>query len=96
MLIANRQGGKSRSIVYFKFPKDIAQVSSDGSCSETELPPDHFVWQSRGYQPSNLALAFCKHGERLLGLVRCGGRVSERGRLYGQSPSGRDLPQVVD
>jgi hypothetical protein len=69
-------------------------VNFDGSCAELELPPNLFVWQSCGYQLSDLAFAICKHRERFLGGVRRGADFS--GPERHQSLSSRDLPQVVD
>src|SRR5262252_5601853 len=78
-----------------KLRKNVVQVNFDGSCGKIELPPHLFVWQSCGYQLSNLAFAFCKYRERFLGGVRCGAGFSGPGRPYRQSSPERDLPQVV-
>jgi hypothetical protein len=96
VLIGNGQRRECDSVVDCKLRKNVVQVNFDRSCGEIEPAPHLFIWQSRGYQLSNLAFAFCKHRERFLGGVRRGAGFSGPGRPYGQSPSGRDLPQVAD
>ena len=94
--IGNGQGSECGSLLYGKLRKNIMQVNSDGSCGEIELPPQLFVWQSCGYQLRNLAFAISQYRERFLGGVTRGAGSSRSALPYGQSPSGRDLPQVVD
>src|SRR5215472_7221444 len=96
VLIGYGQRGERGSVLYRKLRKNVVEVNFDGSCGEIELPPNLFVWQSCGYQLNNLAFPFRKSRERFLRGVSRGVGSSRPGRPYGQSPSGRDLPQVVD